>query len=79
MKKIFTFVLAAIIAITFSVVGFAQENKPAPAGDQSATTAPAPEKKAPAKKAKKKAKKPAKKAEKKEEAPAPAAEPAPAK
>jgi uncharacterized iron-regulated membrane protein len=78
MKRIFTFVLAALIALTFSVVGFAQE-KPAAGTDQGAA-ATQPEKKAPEKKAKKAKKtKKAKKA-KKEEAPAaaPAAE-APAK
>jgi hypothetical protein len=77
MKKIFTFVLAAIIAISFSVVGFAQD-KPAEGKDKAATSAPAPEKKAPAKKKSTKSKKPAK-TEKKEEAPAAAAAPAPAK
>jgi hypothetical protein len=35
MKRIFTFVLAAIFAISFSVIGFAQESKPA-AGEQPA-------------------------------------------
>ncbi len=39
MKKIFTFVLAALIALSFSVVGFAQA--PA-AGTDQGTTAAAP-------------------------------------
>ncbi len=78
MKKIFTFVLAALIALTFSAVGFAQENAPAAGGTDQGAAAPAPEKKAPAKKKAKKAKKAPKKTEKKEEAPAAPAEPAPA-
>ena len=66
MKRIFTFVLAALIALSFSVVGFAQD-KPA-ATDQPAAGTEQPMKKAPVKKAKKtkKAKK-AKKAKKEEE------------
>jgi ABC-type transporter MlaC component len=61
MKKLFTFVVAAIIALSFSAVGFAQE-KPAAGTDQPAASAPAPAKKAPAKKKAKKAKKSTKKA-----------------
>ena len=76
MKKLFTFVLAAVIALSFSVIGFAQD-KPAAGNDQAAAAAPAPEKKAPAKKAKKTKK--AKKAMKKEEAAPAATEAAPAK
>lgn len=71
MKRIFTFVLAALIALSFSVVGFAQA--PAAGTGQTTSGAAQPEKKAPEKKAKK-----AKKAEKKAETPAPAPE-APAK
>ncbi len=79
MKRIFTFVLAALIALSFSVVGFAQAP---PAGTDQTTPATAqPEKKAPEKKKKvkksKKTKK-AKKSEQKAETPAPAPE-APAK
>jgi hypothetical protein len=79
MKKIFTFILAAIIAMSFSVIGYAQDKAAAPAKDEAAASTPAPEKKAPAKKHKKHKKHTkAKKAPKKEEAvPAPA--PAPAK
>ena len=77
MKKLFTFVVAAIIALSFSVIGFAQD-KPAAGNDQAATSAPAPEKKAPMKKKAKKAKK-AKKSKKKEEAAPAATEAAPAK
>jgi hypothetical protein len=76
MKKIFTFVLAAIIALSFSVVGYTQEKAAAPAKDEAAASTPAPEKKAPAKKKTAKKKAP-KKEETKTEAPAPA--PAPAK
>ena len=73
MKKIFTFILAAVIAISFSVVGFAQD-KPAAGGDQ-----PKPAMEKAEKKVVKKHKKTAKKAVKKEEAaPAPAKEAAPA-
>jgi hypothetical protein len=76
MKKIFTFVLAAIIAMSFSVIGYAQDKAAAPAKDEAAASAPAPEKKAPAKKKttkKKSTKKTTPKTEEtKTEAPAPA-------
>jgi hypothetical protein len=70
MKKLLTLVLAVVLAVSFSIVGYAQETKPAAGGDKATTSAP--EKKAEKKKVKK-----AKKAKKMEAAPA--AEPAPAK
>ena len=60
MKKLFTFVLAAVIALSFSAVGFAQE-KPVAGTDQAAAGTAAPAKKAPMKKKAKKAKKSTKK------------------
>ena len=76
MKKFFTFIVAAIIALSFSAVSFAQEEKPAAAPEKPAATEKAPMKKK-AKKMKK-AKK-AKKEKKEEAAPAAGGEAAPAK
>jgi hypothetical protein len=75
MKKIFTFIVAAVIAISFSVVGFAQD-KPAPGADQPKAGTVQPEKKA--EKKHKKHKKHHKKHKKTKEA-APSTEAAPAK
>jgi uncharacterized protein YxeA len=64
MKRIFMLVVAVLLALSFSLVGFAQE-KPATGGDRATVAAQTPEKKAPEKrKAKKKSKKKARKAKK---------------
>jgi hypothetical protein len=75
LRKIFTFILAAVIATSFSVVSFAQD-KPAAGADQPKAGMDQPAKKMEKKSTKKQKK--MKKSMKKDEM-APAAEPAPAK
>ena len=79
MKRIFMLVVAVLLALSFSLVGFAQE-KPATGGDRATVAAQTPEKKAPEKrKAKKKSKKARKAKKSRKKAAASEPEGAPAK